>query len=73
MSVGNQIDALRDYVYRSQHANVLKDRAKWFEKMDKPYYCLWWIPAGHIPTSRKAASASNTTNSTAQRRIPSVQ
>jgi Domain of unknown function (DUF3291) len=50
MSVWESLDALRDYVYRSQHASVLKDRAKWFEKMDKPYYCLWWIPAGHIPT-----------------------
>jgi len=50
MSVWESLDALRDYVYRSQHRNVLKDRAKWFEKMDKPHYCLWWITAGHIPT-----------------------
>src|SRR5260370_1023504 len=27
-----------------------RDRAKWFVKMDKPHYCLWWNPAGHIPT-----------------------
>ena len=26
------------------------DRAEWFEKMDKPSYCLWWIPAGLRPT-----------------------
>ena len=50
MSVWESIAALRDYVYRSQHTGVLKDRAKWFEKMEKPYYCLWWIPAGHVPT-----------------------
>ena len=50
MSVWESVDALRNYVYRSQHRNVLKDRAKWFEKMDKPHYCLWWITAGHIPT-----------------------
>lgn len=49
MSVWKSVEDLRDYVYRSQHAHVLKDRSKWFEKMDKPYYCLWWIPAGHIP------------------------
>jgi hypothetical protein len=29
---------------------VLRDRAKWFEKMAKPHYCLWWIPSTHIPT-----------------------
>ena len=28
---------------------VWRDRAKWFEKMDKPIYCLWWVPAGHLP------------------------
>jgi len=53
MSVWESLAALRDYVYRSQHTGVLKDRAKWFEKMDKPHYCLWWIPAGHVPTVRE--------------------
>ena len=50
MSVWESIAALRDYVYRSQHTGVLKDRAKGFEKMEKPHYCLWWIPVGHVPT-----------------------
>jgi hypothetical protein len=53
MSVWESLEALRDYVYASRHIEVLRDRAKWFEKMDKPYYCLWWIPAGHIPTVRE--------------------
>src|SRR6266699_486111 len=39
-----------DFAYKSDHARVLRDRAKWFEKMGKPHYCLWWIRAGHIPT-----------------------
>ncbi len=50
MSVWDSVEALRGYVYRSQHLQVFKDRAKWFEKMEKPHYCLWWIPAGHTPT-----------------------
>jgi len=50
MSVWESLEALRDYVYRSDHMKVLRDRAKWFQKMDKPFYCLWWVPAGHIPT-----------------------
>ena len=50
MSVWESIGALRNYAYKSDHAGVLRDRAKWFEKMGKPNYCLWWIPAGHIPT-----------------------
>jgi len=54
MSVWKSVEALRDYVYRSRHVEVLRDRAKWFEKMEKPYYCLWWVPAGHIPTVAEA-------------------
>jgi hypothetical protein len=50
MSVWESLEALRDYAYKSEHMKVLRDRAKWFEKMDKPYYCLWWVLAGHIPT-----------------------
>jgi len=50
MSVWESIEALEDYVYASRHMGPLRDRAKWFEKLDKPYYCLWWVPAGHIPT-----------------------
>ena len=49
MSVWESVETLRDYVYKSNHLPVFRDRAKWFEKMDKPHYCLWWIPAGHIP------------------------
>jgi hypothetical protein len=50
MSVWESLESLRDYVYRSDHIRVLRERAKWFEKMDKPIYCLWWVPAGHIPS-----------------------
>jgi hypothetical protein len=54
MSVWESVEALRDYVYRSQHMEVMRDRAKWFEKMEKPHYCLWWVPGGHIPTVAEA-------------------
>jgi hypothetical protein len=50
MSVWESLESLRDFVYRSRHLDVFKDRAKWFVKMDLPHYCLWWVPEGHIPT-----------------------
>ena len=50
MSVWESIEALRDFTYRSGHIAFFRDRAKWFEKMDKPSYCLWWVPVGHKPT-----------------------
>lgn len=50
MSVWESLETLRNYAYKSDHARVLRDRAKWFEKVAMPIYCLWWIPVGHIPT-----------------------
>jgi hypothetical protein len=50
MSVWESLAALRDYTYASHHMQVFRDRAKWFERMDKPQYCLWWVRAGHVPS-----------------------
>ena len=49
MSVWESLDALRAYTYNSRHLGVFRDRGRWFQKMDLPHYCLWWVPAGHIP------------------------
>jgi heme-degrading monooxygenase HmoA len=54
MSVWESLDALKDYVYRSDHARVFKDRRKWFAKMAEAYMVLWWVPAGNIPTVDEA-------------------
>jgi hypothetical protein len=50
MSVWESIESLREYAYKSDHRKVFQDRARWFEKTDKPNYCLWWVPVGHVPT-----------------------
>jgi len=49
LTVWESVDALRQYVYKSDHSGVMRDRKRWFEKFDGPYYALWWIPAGHLP------------------------
>ena len=50
MSVWESIEALHDYVYRSAHADVLRRRQEWFERMRVAFVALWWIEAGTIPT-----------------------
>lgn len=45
---------LKDYVYKSAHTIVMKDRKKWFENFGQPYYVLWNIPAGNIPSLDEA-------------------
>lgn len=54
MSVWENLDALRAYVYKSDHARVLRERAKWFEQMGEAHMVLWWVPAGHMPTVDEA-------------------
>jgi hypothetical protein len=49
LTVWENVEALRQYVYKSAHSGVMRDRRRWFEKFDGPYYALWWIPAGHLP------------------------
>lgn len=45
--------ALRTYVYKSDHYGFLRDRKRWFEKFDGPYYAMWWVSAGHIPSTEE--------------------
>ena len=49
MSVWETIEALRSYVYRTAHVEVLRQRESWFEKFAGTYLALWWVPAGHVP------------------------
>ncbi len=53
LTVWESIDALREFAYKSAHSGVLRDRKRWFEKFDGPYYALWWIPAGHLPSTEE--------------------
>ncbi|HSL42741.1 MAG TPA: DUF3291 domain-containing protein [Anaerolineales bacterium] len=50
LTVWERIEALREYVYKGEHHKVLRDRKRWFEKFDGPYYALWWVPAGELPS-----------------------
>ena len=54
MSVWESVEALHDYVYRSDHLGPLRQRKEWFERLDGPALVLWWVPAGHIPTLDEA-------------------
>jgi uncharacterized protein DUF3291 len=54
MSVWESPDALREFVYRSDHASVMRQRRSWFERFEGVYLVLWWVPSGHIPTVQEA-------------------
>jgi hypothetical protein len=54
LSVWADLASLRLYVYRSPHASVMRSRRDWFERFDRVYAALWWVPAGHRPTVAEA-------------------
>lgn len=54
VSVWDSIEALADYVYRSDHTSFLRRRREWFEKMVQIDVALWWVPAGHRPSVTEA-------------------
>jgi hypothetical protein len=53
-SVWEDFDSLRDFVYGSAHAGILKRRREWFERLTDAYLVLWWVPVAHRPTIPEA-------------------
>jgi hypothetical protein len=53
MSVWESIEALREFVYRSGHVDVMRRRREWFTGMGL-HLALWWVPAGTLPTVEDA-------------------
>ena len=54
LSVWQNPECLREFVYRGAHVEVMRQRKSWFERYDGPYYALWWVPAGHVPSVDEA-------------------
>ncbi len=50
MSLWESVDALRRFVYESDHLGILRRRAEWFVPQSRPVMALWWQPVGRIPT-----------------------
>jgi hypothetical protein len=54
MSVWKDVAALQSFVYRSAHADIMRRRREWFERMGQRYMVLWWVPRGHRPSVEEA-------------------
>ena len=53
-SVWESADQLHDYVYRTAHAAIMARRKEWFDRMSDAQMVLWWVSAGHVPTTTEA-------------------
>lgn len=54
LSVWESVEHLKAFVYGSAHAEVMKLRRHWFERMRESHMALWWIAPGHAPTIAEA-------------------
>lgn len=54
LSVWKTPEDLQQYVYRSAHAEVMRQRKAWFERLSDVHMALWWIAPDHIPTVAEA-------------------
>lgn len=54
LSVWQDPAALKAYVYRTGHADLVRQRQQWFEHSAEASLALWWIPNGQLPTVDEA-------------------
>jgi len=57
MSVWESVEALKDYVYRTAHVELLRQRQDWLRSSKACTRALWWVPAGIFRASTKPRSA----------------
>lgn len=51
MSVWESIEALKNYVYKSMHIELIRGKDSWFNKPISVYQVLWWVPVGYLPST----------------------
>jgi hypothetical protein len=54
LSAWTDLESLKAFVYRTTHAQLLRERHRWFHPPQVAHQALWWIPAGHTPSLHEA-------------------
>lgn len=54
MSVWENIESLKNFMFRTHHIDFLKRKKEWFHNLNEESYVLWWIPVGHTPSIEEA-------------------
>ncbi len=56
MSVWRDIEALRAFVYRTDHAKIVAQRRDWFEPLGEAHQALWLVDEGTLPRVEQGMS-----------------
>jgi hypothetical protein len=55
LSVWEDLESLRGYVFGNAHSALLRRRREYFVPMETASVVAWWVPAGHRPDLDEAA------------------
>ena len=55
MSMWEGVEDLRNFVFGTAHARMLRDRADWMAELEGASLAMWWAPAGPRPTVAESA------------------
>lgn len=56
LTTWSSVQALADFVFSGRHLQIMRARRQWFERAVEPMTALWWVPAGHRPSTQEAES-----------------
>jgi hypothetical protein len=48
------VEALADFVFAGRHVKIMRRRREWFARAAEAMTALWWVQAGHRPTTEEA-------------------
>ncbi|MEO1257161.1 MAG: DUF3291 domain-containing protein [Bacteroidota bacterium] len=54
MSVWEDLESLKSFVFNTDHKEFLKNRKQWFSRIKEAYAVMWWVPQGHLPDIAEA-------------------
>ncbi len=54
LTVWEDADSLRRFVWGTIHKQFYERRAEWFEVLGDMHFVMWWVPVGHRPTLEEA-------------------
>ena len=53
LSVWETPEDLKNFVYRTAHVELIRDREASFSRLPVQHQAAWWVPAGHRPSAQE--------------------
>ena len=53
LSVWEMPEDLKNFVYRTAHVELIRDRETWFSRLPEQHQAAWWVPAGYRPSAEE--------------------